>query len=114
MTELRPGHVVWTQDDGGRRVAAPILEVGSLEAPLGHEVLRVTLADGRAVTASPGHPLVDGRAVGSLAIGDLLDGSSVAGIVRLPYRGRTYDLLPAGTTRAYWADGILLGSTLRR
>lgn len=114
VTELRPGDVVWTQDDGGRRVAEPILEVGSVEAPVGHEVVRVTLADGRAVTASPGHPLADGRAVGSLAIGDPLDGSTVAGIARLPYRGRTYDLLPAGTTRAYWADGVLLASTLGR
>lgn len=33
---------------------------------------------------------------------------------RLPYRGRTYDVLPAGPTGAYWADGVLLGSTLRR
>jgi hypothetical protein len=26
--------------------------------------------------------------------------------------GATYDLLPSGPTGAYWADGVLLGSTL--
>jgi hypothetical protein len=31
----------------------------------------------------------------------------------VPYAGdRTYDLLPAGPTGAYWANGILLSSTL--
>jgi hypothetical protein len=26
--------------------------------------------------------------------------------------GGTYDLLPSGPTGTYWADGVLLGSTL--
>jgi hypothetical protein len=31
----------------------------------------------------------------------------------VPYEGSaTYDLLPSGDTGLYWADGILLGSTL--
>jgi hypothetical protein len=113
VTELRVGDLVWTIDDRGRRAAMPIVETGEVEAPAGHEVLRITLLDGRAVTASPGHPAVDGRALGTLGIGDDLDGSRVASIERLPYRGRTYDLLPAGATGVYWADGVLLGSTLR-
>ena len=114
VTDLRAGDLVWSQDAAGRRVALPILQVGSIEAPAGHEVLRVTLTDGRALTASPGHPTSDGRTIGSLAVGELLDGSAVMSIARLPYRGRTYDLLPAGATGLYWADGVLLASTLRR
>jgi len=32
----------------------------------------------------------------------------------VPYAGSaTYDLLPAGPTTTYWANGILLASTLR-
>jgi hypothetical protein len=33
----------------------------------------------------------------------------------VPYAGeRTYDLVPAGATGRYWANGILLSSTLSR
>jgi len=40
---------------------------------------------------------------------------TVAGAERTPYRsGTTFDLLPSGPTGTYWADGIPLGSTLRR
>lgn len=112
VTELRPGDVVWTSDASGERVAAAVLETGSMQAPQGHEVLRLALADGRSVTASPGHPAADGRALGALRVDDVLDGSAVVAIDRLPYAGRTYDLLPAGATGTYWADGVLLGSTL--
>jgi hypothetical protein len=114
VTDLRVGDVVWTLGANGERTAAPIVEAGSLQAPPGHEVLRVALADGRSVAASPGHPTADGRRIGALVVGDALDGSPIVSIDRLPYAGRTYDLLPAGPTGAYWADGILLGSTLRR
>jgi hypothetical protein len=113
VTDLRAGDVIWTMDPRGERVAVPLVELGSVEAPAGHEVLRVALADGRVVTASPGHPTADGRRLGSLEVGEQLDGSAIVSIERLPYRGRTYDVLPAGPTGVYWADGVLLHSTLR-
>ena len=76
--------------------------------------MRVVLADGRMLSASAGHPLPDGRLLGSLALGERLDGAEVSSIERLPYSGpATYDLLPAGPTGWYWANGILLASTLR-
>jgi hypothetical protein len=75
-------------------------------------VVRVTLADGRAVVASPGHPTADGRRVGELNPGDLLDGSRILAIDLLPYAGDTWDLLPLSSTGEYWANGVLLGSTL--
>ncbi len=114
VTDLRVGDLVWTLDERGQRVAAPLIDTGSVEAPAGHVVVRLTLADGRVVTASPGHPLADGRSLGSLAPGDLVDGSAVIALERLPYAGRTYDVLPAGASGAYWADGVLLRSTLER
>ncbi len=113
VTDLRVGDLVWTLDERGQRVAAPLIDTGSVEAPAGHVVVRLTLADGRVVTASPGHPLADGRSLGSLAPGDLVDGSAVIALERLPYAGRTYDVLPAGASGAYWADGVLLRSRLR-
>ena len=115
VTDLRVGTLVWTQAAGGSRVAAPVIEVGSMAAPPGHMVVHLLLADGRELLVSPGHRTADGRAVGSLHQGDALDGSTITRWELLPYAGgRTYDLLPAGATGRYWANGILLASTLGR
>lgn len=115
VTEIKPGTLVWTAKTDGTKVAAPVLEVGSMEAPAGHHMVRVVLADGRELRASPGHPTADRRLLGSLAAGDLLDGSRIVWWELVPYAGeRTYDLLPAGPTGTYWADGILLSSTLTK
>ena len=113
VTELRVGAIVWSQDAAGRRVAEPVLEVGSMEAPDGHRMVHLALADSRELHASPGHRTADGRPLGALKSGDPLDGSTVALWELVPYAGsRTYDLLPAGPTGYYWADWIPLASTL--
>lgn len=114
VAELQPGTLVWTMDAAGRRVAAPVLVVGRTPAPFGHRVVRLVLADGRVVMASPGHPTADGRRIGELNPGDLLDGSRVSTAKLIPYVGDTWDLLPGGPTGEYWAEGVLLGSTLLR
>ena len=111
VSDLRAGMLVWTVD-AGKRVAAPIAIVRYTPAPFGHRVIRVVLADGRAVVASPGHPTGDGRRVGELNPGDLLDGSRIVAMDVLPYAGDTWDLLPLSSSGTYWADGVLLGSTL--
>lgn len=113
ITNVMPGMLVWTADGEGRRVAARVVEVGSIEAPPGHLMVHLRLADGRELLASPGHRTADGRRLDSLAAGDLVDGSRVTLWELVSYAGdRTYDLLPAGATGEYWADGILLSSTL--
>ncbi len=114
VTQLRPGMLIWTADAAGHRVAAPLSLVGHTHAPFGHRVIRLVLADGRTVVASPGHPTADGRQIGELSPGDLLDGSRVKTTELIPYVGDTWDLLPASPTGEYWADGVLLGSTLLR
>ena len=111
VTQLRAGMLVWTID-AGRRVAAPILFVGHTPAPFGHHVIRLVLADGRVVAASPGHPTADGRRIGQLKQGDILDGTRVMTTEVVPYAGDTWDLLPLSSTGEYWANGVLLGSTL--
>jgi hypothetical protein len=63
---------------------------------------------------SPGHPTGDGRAARDLAIGDALDNATIVSVERVRYAGgATFDVLPAGPTGMYWANGVLLGSTLR-
>jgi hypothetical protein len=114
VEDLREGMTVWTADARGDRVAAIVTIVGSTTAPVDHSVVHLVLADGRELYASPGHPLADGRLLGSIAAGDSVDGTSVTSAERVPYGyGTTFDLLPAGPTGTYWADGVPLASTLR-
>jgi len=114
VQDLRVGDVVWTLDPGGTRVSAPLVAVGSTPVPATHIVVRVALDDGRFVFVSPGHPTADGRHIGDLAAGERLDGARITSVDRVAYAGgATYDILPAGATGAYWANGVMLGSTLR-
>ena len=113
VQDLRIGDAVWTLDGIGDRVAGTVVALGSTTAPADHHVIRLTLADGRSVTASAGHPIVDGRTFGSLAVGDLVDGSPVVSLEVLGYSGgETFDLVASGATGSYFSDGIPLRSTL--
>jgi hypothetical protein len=81
--------------------------------PAAHPVVHLVLSDGRELWASPSHPTADGRLLADLQVNDLLDGARVTSVERLAYGGAaTYDILPSGDTGFYWADGILMGSTL--
>ncbi len=114
VSQLQPGMAVWTLDASGHRQAAVIARVGSTRTPVWHEVVHLVLHDGRELWVSPGHPTVDGRTIGDLIGGDSLDGSWVVTADLVRYAGMaTYDLLPSGPTGAYWANGIVLSSTLR-
>lgn len=113
VEQLRKGMAVWTVDSSGKRVTARVVETTVTPVPPSFEVVTVRLNDGRIVTASPGHPTEDGRALGSYQVEDTLDGSLVVAIERMPYDSNaTYDFLPSGTTHLYWANGVLLRSTL--
>ena len=113
VQNLRVGMTVWTMDEAGTRTAQPVLQVGKTVVPANHMVVHLVLADGREVWVSPGHPTADGRYVGQLQAGDSLDGSLVRSASLIAYQAyATYDLLPAGQTGFYWANGILLASTL--
>jgi hypothetical protein len=113
---IRVGTVVWTLDVSGARVRGRVLAVASAPVAPTHRVVRLVLADGRSVTASPGHPTADGRSLGSLRPGDTVDGSPVVAADLVPYDGgRTFDLAVSGPTGLYLAgESIPLASTIRR
>lgn len=114
VEKLRVGDLVWTLDVDGGRVAASLLAIGSVRAPADHQVVHLVLADGRELWASPGHSLADGRKLGDLRRGDTVDGSVVVSSEWVAYTGgSTFDILPAGVSGTYWADGVALRSTLR-
>ena len=113
VEQLHQGMTVWTVDDSGKRIAAGVVETAVTPVPSSFQVVTVGLDDNRTVTASPGHPTAEGQALGDYQAGDTLDGALVMTVEHETYTaGATYDLLPFGETRLYWANGVLLKSTL--
>ncbi len=114
VKDLQVGMSVWTTDKIGQRVFAVVTKTSKVPVPPTHQMVHLVLNDGRELFVSPRHPTVDGRTVGDLVAGDLYNDASVVSAERVPYReSATYDILPSGGTGFYWANGILVGSTLR-
>ena len=114
IKELRIGIQVWTVDNLGHKQAGTILKIGKTLVPSTHKMVHLILDDGRELFASPGHPTADGRLLGDLSKKDFLDNSHVNSIELVSYTGNyTYDILPSGPTGFYWANDILVGSTLK-
>jgi hypothetical protein len=114
VEDLELGDPVWTTDAAGERVPGEILRLGHTRVPADHQVIHVRLSDGRELWGSPGHPTGSGRRLSEVSPNDLIDGARVSLVESLPYSGITYDLLPSGDTGSYWANGILMDSTLSK
>ena len=113
VEDIALGMAVWTFDRTGGRIIGRVVAVGSSPVPSTHRVVHLVLDDGRTLDVSPGHPLPDGRRLGDLRPGDVVDGARVVSADPVPYAGGpTFDLLASGSTGTYWANGILLASTL--
>ena len=113
VKDLKIGDQIWTADLLGRRVAGTVQKVSKTPVLPTHQMVHLILGDGREIFASPGHPTVDGRTVGDLLPGDSYDNSFIKTAARVLYnQDFTYDVLPSDKTGFYWANGILLGSTL--
>ncbi|HSC35964.1 MAG TPA: Hint domain-containing protein [Thermodesulfobacteriota bacterium] len=110
---LKPGMLVYTLDLNGNKVVKPVELVSKVLVSRDHRICHLILDDGRELHVSAGHPTADNDRIGNLVPGDVLDGAEVVSIEKVRYEaGHTYDLLPSGETGCYWADGVLLGSTL--
>jgi hypothetical protein len=113
VEDLHVGDAIWTADATGARIPATILKNTRVVVSAGHLMMHVVLDDRRELLASPGHPTTDGRSLSELRVGDVLDGGRILRLEWLPYdQPATYDVLPSGGTGWYWANGILMGSTL--
>ena len=114
VEDLEKGAPIWTVNTLGKRVQGVVIETSKTSVPLTHTMVRLVLADGRTLLASPGHPTARGRTVGDIRAGDVYDDIRVISSDRVLYDDEyTYDILSSGETGFYFANGILLGSTLR-
>jgi hypothetical protein len=113
VEKIHVGMPIWTTDKVGNRIIGSVIDTTKTQAPTSFQLTRITLEDGRSVAASPGHPAADGRALAYYRVGDVVDGASIVSIDSVTYLdSATYDILPSGPIGLYWANGILLGSTI--
>jgi hypothetical protein len=113
IASLREGDLVYSVE---RRqvVVVPIVATHRSAVAPDHRVVRLRLANGGTLDVSRGHPTLDGRSFGDLSAGDTLGGVAILGVELVPYGlDRTYDILPASETGGYFANGALIGSTLK-
>ncbi len=114
IRDLKVGMRAWTIDTSGKKQPAVIFRTRKTLVPNDHKMVHIVLDDEREIFGSRGHPTIDGRIFGDLKKGDALDGSFVKSVELVVYNERyTYDILLSGDTGFYWANGILVGSTLK-
>ena len=113
IVELRTGDLVYSLDHG---VLAVVPLTATQRIPVsGHHVVRITLASGRVVEMSEGHPSAEGLPFRMLAPGMHLGDATITSLELVPYTFEaTYDILPASDTGTYVAAGALVGTTMRR
>jgi hypothetical protein len=112
---LQPGDEVWTADVDGHRIQAVVERVVSRPTPGPHLMLQLVLSDGRELVAAGAHPTVTGRYLRELQPGQSYDGATVVAATWVTSTApATYDILPGGPTGTYWANDILIGSTLKQ
>jgi hypothetical protein len=114
IKEVHTGENVWTTDQNGSRQIGIILKTSKTFVSSSHLMVHIILSDGRQLFASPGHPTSDNRTFGNLSVGEYIDHSRIESVQLVQYnQSYTYDILPSGPTGFYYADGILVGSTIK-
>ncbi|MCK9352482.1 MAG: Hint domain-containing protein [Candidatus Pacebacteria bacterium] len=114
VKNMKEGMRVWTVGKNGKKISATVLLAGKTRVPPTHKVMHIKLSDGRELFVSPGHKIADGRSAGEMSVGDKIEGATVVLSDLVPYTEEyTYDILPSGNTGMYFANGILLRSTLK-
>lgn len=114
VKNLKVGMLVWTLNKSEKKELQPIIKVSSTKVGASHKMIHLTLSDGRQILVSPKHPTITGKPIEDLIVGELYDGKTIISKDLIPYSNtRTYDLLPAGDTGFYFANGIPLGTTLK-
>lgn len=113
IADLHVGDLVYSRDQRGV-VVVPLVAVARTPVTA-HHVMRVVTDAGHVLEVSGPHPTADGQRLDTLSMGADLDGERVVSVERIAYTHPfTHDILPASQTGTYLANGVWLGSTLRR
>lgn len=114
VTQLKEGDAVWSIDKNGKKISSKLIKITSITVSSSHKVSHLILFDGRELYVSPEHPTTMGNIVTNLKVGNSYDNSIVKSNLLISYwDNKTYDILPDSDTSYYWANGILMGSTLK-
>lgn len=109
ISDLSVGDIVLTDN----KTPVKIKKTGQIKVK-NHKILEVKLNDATVLKVSPGHPTGDGRKFEDLMMGDILDERVIVESKLIDYKfSHTYDILPDSKTGNYYANGVLVGSTLK-
>jgi len=112
IADIREGELVYSVHRG-EVVAVPVKQINRADVRDDHLMIHVVLAGGASIAISAEHPTADGRTIADLRVGDVLHGQRIAGLSTVRYGlPHTFDILPDSDTAAYFAGGLLMGSTL--
>lgn len=113
VKDITVGMNVWTVNKQGQKIFEPVIKTGSMDVPTGHQMIHLVLRDGRNLFVSPGHPTTTNITIADLKVGEIYDNAVITSMKYVSYSDtKTYDILPAGDTGNYFANSILVGSTL--
>jgi hypothetical protein len=114
VRDIKDGMTIWSTNSNGTIIESKVIKINNVFVGETHKVIDLQLADGRELFVSPNHPTYDGRIIADLKVGERYDGSTVKSIELVQYKYQfTYDILPDSHTGNYFANGILVGSTLK-
>ncbi len=114
VKDITDGMTVWSTNSNGTIIESKVIKINHVFVGNTHRVIDLQLADGRELFASPNHPTYDGRIIADLKVGEPYDRSTIKSIEIVQYKYQfTYDILPDSQTGDYFANGILVGSTLK-
>ena len=111
---LVKGDSVYSMNARGEKIIVPLIAVNKTAVEPNHRMLNIELADGRKLQVTPDHPAAaDYFSLTQYETGTVLDKSTVTQKYFTELNNAfTYDILPGGDTGYYWANDILIGSTL--
>lgn len=114
VKSIKVNDKIWTIDKYGAKIEGKIESVNKSRTSPTHYLIHLVLSDGREVTVSPLHPLSDyANEFRNLKKNEIYDGAIIVSVNHNYYPNQyTHDILPSGDTGSYWANGILMGSTL--
>lgn len=113
VEKVKVGDRVYSVNKSGKKVLRSIINTAKVKAGNNHKMLFIELANGISIKMSVEHPDKNGLPMIEAVKKGELNGIEIKDISLVSYMNRyTYDLLTDGENGVYFANGILLGSTL--